>query len=82
MKTILILIQDMILKLHNKNYSIIEIKNNAINNFYQIKDNFNGEFNKEIEENLKKKGDKYKCEIFSIFLEVVFSVKFLIIIKL
>ena len=64
MKTILILIQDMILKLHNKNYSIIEIKNNAINNFYQIKDNFNGEFNKEIEENLKKKGDKYKCEIF------------------
>ena len=45
----------MILKLHNNNYSVIKIKNNAIKNFYEIKDNFNGEFNKEIEENLKKK---------------------------
>ena len=63
MKNILILIKDMILKLHNNNYSVIKIKNNAIKNFYEIKDNFNGEFNKEIEENLKKKGDKYKCEI-------------------
>ena len=45
----------MILKLHNKNYSVIKIKNNAIKNFYEIKDNFNGEFNKEIEKKISNK---------------------------
>ena len=66
---IVILIQNKILDINsdNKNYIFIEINDNEIKNFYKL-NNFNGEFNEEMKNEIKKQGNKYICNIlFDIF---------------
>jgi len=61
-KNILILIQDM--KFNKQlQYNFIKINDDDMKYFYEIKVNCDEEFNKEIEENIKKEGNKYICDI-------------------
>ncbi len=63
-KNILILVENKILNIKYKNqkYSFIEINNDEIKTFYKL-DNFIGEFNEEMINEIKKKGNKFICEI-------------------
>ena len=58
-KNIVILIEDRILNLNDTKYNYIKIYDNEIKDFYNIEDTFN----KEIENEIKKKGNKYICQI-------------------
>jgi len=44
-----------ILDINSKKYNFIEINDKEIKDFYEIKGNFNGDFNEEIENKIKKK---------------------------
>ena len=59
----------------NKPYYFIEINYKEINDFYEIKGNFNGDFNEEIENKIKKEGNKYICEILFPFIGTGFICK-------
>ncbi len=77
-----ILIKNKLLDLNfeNQKYNFIEINDYEINNFYKI-ENFNGEFTKEMINEIKKKKEiNLYVKLFPILKEVDFFVKFLFII--
>ncbi len=58
-KNIVILIENRILNLNDVKYNYIKIDDSEIEDFYKIE----GNFNKEIENKIKKEGNKYICKI-------------------
>jgi len=71
----IILIEKIILNINSRKYNFIEINNKEINDFYEIKVNFNGDFNEEIENKIKKEGNKFICEILFPFIGTGFICK-------